>query len=499
MTGVIYARYSAGPKQTDQSIEGQVADCRAYAEQEGISILSVYADRHISGKSMEGRDEFLRMLHDAERGMFDCVIVWKIDRFGRNRHDIAICKHKLKKAGVELKYARESVPEGPEGIILESVLEGLAEYYSADLRQKVTRGMREAAKKGRYPGGHIPVGFAYDNDHHIIINEPAAAAIREAFRMHIAGSTTKEIMAMMDRSGFPMSKTSVGYMLRNERYTGAWSFGDIEMDVPAIIDEETFEMAQRSMKTRRNNAAGKAKVNYLLSCRCTCGYCGGTVAGESGKGRSGKVYNYYKCSHKKRGSQCKLKPIPQEKLEKVIIEDTMTYMLDDKVIDEIVKKIMEIQEKQQTSDYLKSLQSRLKDAERRKSNLLRLAEQTGEIEGIPERIREITREMKDLEAEIKKEELGNKIIPEDVIRYWLDSFKDGDADDDAFKKRLVETFISKIELTNDSAIIYYNKQEKSSRGVCSTASRKVERSGLYPNIPTPHDDYIILLVPLKRK
>lgn len=148
MRGVIYARYSPGPRQTDQSIEGQVADCQQYADEHGIDIIEIYADRHVSGKSVVGRDEFQRMLRDAEKGRFDCVLVWKIDRFGRDRQDIALGKMTLKRAGVKLMYARESVPDGPEGIILESVLEGLAEYYSADLRQKVIRGMRETAKRG---------------------------------------------------------------------------------------------------------------------------------------------------------------------------------------------------------------------------------------------------------------------------------------------------------------------------------------------------------------
>ena len=133
MTGVIYARYSEGPHQTDQSIEGQVADCKAYAAKNGINILGVYADRHISGKSAATRPEFQRLIDDAQAGRFECVIVWKIDRFGRNRQDIALYKLKLKRAGVKLFYAAESVPEGPEGIILESVLEGIAEYYSEDL------------------------------------------------------------------------------------------------------------------------------------------------------------------------------------------------------------------------------------------------------------------------------------------------------------------------------------------------------------------------------
>lgn len=115
MLGAIYARYSAGPNQTDQSIEGQVADCQAYAERNGIQIVEIYADRHISGKSIVGRNEFQRMLHDAEQHRFECVIVWKIDRFGRDRQDIALSKMKLKKAGVRLLYAEESVPRGRRG------------------------------------------------------------------------------------------------------------------------------------------------------------------------------------------------------------------------------------------------------------------------------------------------------------------------------------------------------------------------------------------------
>ena len=192
MTGVIYARYSEGPGQTDKSIDGQVADCKAYAERNGIQILEVYADKHVSGKSTQGRVEFLRMVEDAKRHLFDVVIVWKIDRFGRDRRDIAIYKYELKQAGVQLHYAEESVPDGPEGIILESVLEGLAEYYSADLRQKVTRGIRETLKRGEwfFP---LPVGYRRDENRHIIIDEEKADAVREAFRLHIAGASTKAI------------------------------------------------------------------------------------------------------------------------------------------------------------------------------------------------------------------------------------------------------------------------------------------------------------------
>ena len=98
MRGVIYARYSPGPDQTERSIEGQVADCQAYADRNDIDVVGVYADRHVSGRSVKGRMEFQKMIKDAERGLFDCVVTWKIDRFGRDRYDIAATERTRKRA-----------------------------------------------------------------------------------------------------------------------------------------------------------------------------------------------------------------------------------------------------------------------------------------------------------------------------------------------------------------------------------------------------------------
>ena len=131
---VIYARYSAGPRQTDQSIEGQLTVCHKYCEEKGLAVVGEYCDRHISGKT-DARPEFQRMIADARARKFDVVVVYKTDRFARNKYDSAIYKAELKKSGVKILYAAEAIPEGPEGIILESLLEGLAEYYSAELAQ----------------------------------------------------------------------------------------------------------------------------------------------------------------------------------------------------------------------------------------------------------------------------------------------------------------------------------------------------------------------------
>ena len=180
MTAVIYARYSSD-NQREESIEGQIRECTAYAEKNGITIVKHYIDRAISAKT-DNRPEFQQMIKDSDKKLFDIVLVWKLDRFARNRYDSARYKTQLKKNGVKLMSATEIISEGPEGIILESVLEGYAEYYSADLSEKVVRGMTENALKGKFTGGAIPFGYIINADHRFEIDPLTAPFVAETFQ-----------------------------------------------------------------------------------------------------------------------------------------------------------------------------------------------------------------------------------------------------------------------------------------------------------------------------
>ena len=122
MKAVIYARYSSD-NQTEASIEAQLRECMEFAERTGIDVIGNYIDRAFSAKS-DHRPEFQRMIKDSYKHAFDCIIVWKLDRFSRNRYDSAHYKTLLRKNGVKVISAMESISEGSEGILLESVLEG---------------------------------------------------------------------------------------------------------------------------------------------------------------------------------------------------------------------------------------------------------------------------------------------------------------------------------------------------------------------------------------
>ena len=501
MTGVIYARYSEGPRQTDQSIEGQVDDCKAFAEEKGIKIIEIYADRHISGKSVEGRGEFKRMMDDADHKRFDCIIVWKIDRFGRNREDIAVNKIRLRKAGAQLMYAKEAVPDGPEGILLESLLEGLAEYYSADLRQKVVRGLDESAKKGKWPAG-LPIGYKKDVDQHIVLDPERADLVREIFRMHIAGEPQQDMQKYLfdhgvsDRKGKMPVQAVVYRMLRNERYTGKFTYRGIAVPAPAIVDQETFDQAQACFKTSRYNGRGNAMADYLLSCKCHCGYCGKLLNGESGTGKSGRVYHYYTCGGKKHKKPCLLKPIPQNKLEDLVVDQTIDNVLTDDMIEKITKKIMDLQQKDRESDPTAVLKKRLEENRKRQDRIVAAIE-AGGSRALSSRLSELENEEDKLATEISRAEIRHPMIPEEVIRGWLLSFRTGDKKNAATRKKLVETFIADVIVENDQITIFYNI-EKEPHSRCSSTTRLVELSKRCANTekcgPFVLDHYIVLKI-----
>ena len=174
-TAVIYARYSSD-SQTEQSIDGQLRVCEEYAQRNDFVILNTYIDRAMTGTN-DNRPDFQQMIKDSSNHEWQYVIVYKLDRFSRNKYETAKYKKVLKDNGVKLLSAMENIPDTPEGIILESLLEGMAEYYSAELAQKVKRGMNETRLKGNFTGGNIIYGYYVEN-HKIKINEEQAEIVR---------------------------------------------------------------------------------------------------------------------------------------------------------------------------------------------------------------------------------------------------------------------------------------------------------------------------------
>ena len=247
---VIYARYSSSG-QREESIEGQLRDCHAFAEKNGFTIVGEYIDKALTGRT-DKRPDFQRMLRDCERGVFKVVIVWKTDRFARNRYDSAMYKYKLKKNGVRIYYAKESIPDGPEGIILESVMEGYAEYYSEDLSQKVKRGNYDSALELKTIGQTL-LGLRKGANGRFEIDPDTAPIVKRIFTEYAAGERNKDIIDRLNAEGYKTSrgrdfnKNSLRRILQNEKYIGVYSFKDIRVEggIPAIVTRDVFDKCQK--------------------------------------------------------------------------------------------------------------------------------------------------------------------------------------------------------------------------------------------------------------
>ena len=464
MTAVIYARYSSD-SQREESIEGQIRECTAYAKKNGITIVKHYIDRAISAKT-DNRPQFQQMIKDSDKKLFDIVLVWKLDRFARNRYDSARYKTQLKKNGVKLVSATEIISEGPEGIILESVLEGYAEYYSADLAEKVVRGQTENILKGRCNGGRGTFGYTLDSERKFHIDPLASPFVLESFKKYRDGLTMKEIRDWLNENGIKnpvggaFTYNSVEHMLKNRRYIGELKFRDVVVPdaIPPIIPLELFEDVQEKIaKNKKAPARRKAEDDYLLTTKLHCGYCGALMFGESGTSRTGEVHRYYKCATAKKKKGCKKKTVRKQWLEDLVVNQTMQLVRNDAAMESIIAKVMELQNKENTNIPL--YEKQLRDAESGIQNMLNAIQAGILTSSTKERLEQLEETKRELEARIAEEKLAKPKVTEEFIRFWLLRFRKLDMSLKDQRQALVDTFINSIYLYDDKVLITFNYKE----------------------------------------
>ena len=232
-----------------------------FAERNGITVFGTYIDRALSAKT-DNRPEFQRMIKDSYHKLFDTVLVWKLDRFARNRYD--------------------------------------------------GRGLTENALKGKMNGGGLTFGYRM-KDQRLEIDEATAPVVVEIFTRYADGERMTDIAKDLTRRGIRTSQGNkitlnvVHYLLKNRRYIGEYKFRDMVIHdaIPPIVSEELFNRVQEIMaRNQKAPAMRKAEDDYILTTRLFCGKCGTFMVGESGKSHTGTVHRYYKCSHAKRKMGC---------------------------------------------------------------------------------------------------------------------------------------------------------------------------------------------------
>ncbi len=471
---VVYARYSSH-RQGEQSVEGQLAAARSYAQARGYQIIHEYVDRAMTGKNDE-RDEFQRMLSDCAKKQFSVIIVWKVDRFGRNREEITFNKYRAKKNGVRVEYVAENMGDGPESVILESVLEGMAEYYSLQLSQNIRRGNRENAKKCKFAGGRVPLGYKLSSDQHFVIDPDAAPLVRRIYAMYAEGQTIPEIIGQLNKEGLhtgmgrTFTKNSLRTILKNEKYIGVflWKPGTeeeirIEDGVPTIVDKDIYYRVQKLLQANKAAPAAKwSKAEYLLTNKLFCGCCGARAIGESGTGKSGATYNYYLCSNRKnhkRETGCTSKAIRQDWIEPYVLDQAQRLIMDDETVSYIVETVWEYytrQEKQ--NDTLATLRSQLAETENGINNLMRAIEAGMPLtEMTKSRLSELDAQRTALSTALAQNQLESGFrLTKEHIQFFLEQFRELDYTDRTCQQRLIEVFVNSIYLTDDEIIINFN-------------------------------------------
>ena len=466
--GVIYARYSSD-RQNEQSITGQVDVCRKWALNNDVEIIDIYYDEALTGKT-DKRPSFQRVIKDAKLGKFDYIIVYKLDRFARNRYDSAIYKAQLKKYGIRVISAMENIAEGPEGIILESVLEGMAEYYSANLAQNVLRGMQQKAEKGKYMGGTIPLGYKIDSDKNYVIDENSAFLVKQIYERYADGYTIKEIIEELNNAGHKSSTgrkftyNSMHTVLTNQKYIGRYECLDVVLDdaIPRIIDDATFEKVQQRIKAnKRAPARAKSSVDYYLTGKLFCGSCGNNMVGDSGTSSTGATHFYYSCIEKKRRHGCKKKSVRKDWIEKIITDVTIKQVLTDENIKFIAEKAYELHEKErEDKSEINALQNSLREVEKVINNIMNAIEQGIITPTTKDRLMEAEERKSALLASIAREEIQKPQITKEHIEFFLYEMKNKIYNSTEKTEIIIQTFVNAVYLyDDDKMVITYNFTE----------------------------------------
>ena len=471
MKAVIYARYSSD-NQREESIEGQLRECTAYCKKNDITILRTYIDRALSAKT-DHRPDFQRMIKDSAKGLFDVIIVWKLDRFARNRYDSAHYKAQLRKYGVKVLSATENISDGPEGIILESMLEGMAEYYSAELSEKVIRGHTENALKCKYNGGTPTFGFIIDKDKCYQIDPHTAPVVLESFTRYADGATMKEVMQYLVESGFTTVRgrkidlNFIARLLKNRKYIGEYSYRHIVTPggIPAIVPQDLFDRVQQRLEANRKAPARhKAEDDYLLTTKLFCGTCGAMMVGESGTSASkGRKYHYYRCVNTKKHKTCnaKHKSVRKIPLENAVVNAVMAKVMNDDFVEYIADRVLEIQGME--SSELPALRQQLAETERGIENMLN-AIQMGIInQSTKQRLDELEERKKEIELRIIHEEIKKPMLSREDVTFWICRFRKLDVSRLEERRRLIDSFVNSVTIFDDYILITFNYKDGETR------------------------------------
>ncbi|WP_312258489.1 recombinase family protein [Romboutsia ilealis] len=493
---VVYARFSSD-NQRDESIDAQLRAINEYADKNNIKIVNQFIDRAKSATS-DKRPEFQNMIKfcEADTTGISMVIVHKLDRFSRDKYDSAKYKHKLKCNGIRVVSVLERLDGSPESVIMESLLEGMAEYYSKNLAREVMKGLKESALKHQtHLGGTPPLGYDVAPDKTYIINEEEAQAVKIIFDRYVNGYSYSQIIEELNELGYKtkrenkkFGKNSLYSILTNEKYTGVYVFNKtqrkgvdgkrnghkqkseeeiikVEGGMPAIIDKEIFAQAQEMIQKRKKNpGAYKATTTYLLTGLIRCGECGHAMQGNKRKDAYGNEYVSYRCGCRKQKRECSNKEIKRDYLEEFILQELENNILNDEAIPVLSKALNEkMNDKYESNaELLKNLEQKLDKVNKEINNILNaimngivnnmLKDKLDELEQV-----KLNLDLKMNELKTENKSVDSVDITEEQIRGMFSRFKEFVLERNIPEcKKFIGDYIKEVIVYTDHVEVVFN-------------------------------------------
>ena len=463
MRAFIYGRFSSH-KQQELSIEAQIDICREYAEKHNITVVGEYVDRARSART-ENRADFRRLIRDACTGVVDCVLVWRYDRFFRDRAESALYRKQLEAAGVHLISVTEFIPDGSAGVITQGMIETVAEYFSAKLSEDVTRGMNKAAQHCQITGG-APLGYRPGPNKRWQIDPVGAELVKRCFEWYDSGKSMGELADHFNKEGHKtakgnsFNKSSFTTILRNKKYIGIYEYDgtvSIAGGVPRIIEDDLFFRVQRKLDANRHRpGAYKAEVPYLLSGKLFCGKCGSPMTGTAGTGKSGVRHYYYICNNR-RAKKCDKKNVRLDLIEEAVLQSALDVLTDDNISYISAEVERRCSENSGNKALVASLRVQLTEVEKQLKNIGNAIAQ-----GI---ITETTKQML-MDAEADRAALRKQIdratvqasleVKAEAVACWLDDFRHGDRKSPEFRKDVFGALVHSVFVYDDYMKIIFN-------------------------------------------
>ena len=465
MKVVIYARYSSS-SQREASIEEQIKICTDYAERKKYIVINTYKDSALTGKN-DNRPALQKLIKDCSNGTFDMVLVYSIDRFGRDLKQSLNNADKIEKDnGILLVSVTENFTNDPSGRFFRNVMMAHAQYYSDELSVKIKRGMDYNGEKCLCTGGNIALGFKVNKDRQFEVDPNTAPIVETVFEMYASGKTVAEITRHLNSLGYKtargvaFNKNSLHTTLKNKRYIGVYTYKDKETPggMPRIISDELFnKVAEIMEKNKKAPARARAKEEYLLTMKLFCGSCKEMMTGSSATGKQGTMYNYYICNGRK-AKRCKRDMVKKSYIENLVLTQCRK-LLSAPNIEKISKEVAAICEAERNTSNLRYFQKRLAENRRKRENALEAVLETDIPrlrESLYEKISQLEGEQEYLEFEIAKETMPFPSLTAPKIKFFLTSLKKGSLTDDKYKKMLIKIFVNRIYLYDDRITITFH-------------------------------------------